>query len=66
VDSVVPGFAGVDEPVEFGGALGVTDEIVFANFGVLLAGRAYGARHAGGSGSGDAADAGYLYGFCGE
>src|SRR5580700_426155 len=44
VDSVLPGFAGVDESVEQRGALGIAHEIIFAHAGILLAGRAYGAR----------------------
>ena len=41
-------------------------KLFLRTLGIFLAGRAHGARDFRGSRSGNAADAGYLYGFCGE
>src|SRR6266849_616678 len=64
VDSVLSRLAGVDEPVEQRGALGIADQAFSANAGILLAGGPHGSRDARRGGSGNAPDAGYLCRFC--
>src|SRR5439155_409958 len=64
VDSVVPRPAGADESVEQRGALGIAHETLPENARILLAGRAHRARDSRRGRSGNAPDAGYLYGLC--
>jgi len=58
VDSILPRFARVDEPVEFRCALELRTKLFFAHAGILLAGRPHRARHSAGSRGRNAADAG--------